>query len=124
MIGGLLRLVSTAATVFVVLGFALFAIDETRAGSAESVARLDGATPAERRAAEEEHDGLRGTIDEVNDVLLAPFDGVVAGSDSAWVRHGVPAVLGFLLYGLGLRLLANVAPQGRRPHPVGWDAPR
>lgn len=122
MIGGLLRLASTVATVFVVLSFALFAIDETRAGSAETVARLDSQNQQERKA--EETSGFRGAIDEVSDVLLTPFEGLVSDSGSEWVRHGVPAVLGFLLYGVALRLLANAIPQSRRPEPLGWDVPR
>ena len=122
MIGGLLRLSSTVATVFVVLSFALFAIDQTEAGSAETVARLDKQEVRERGP--EETTGLRGAIDDVSDVLLTPFDGLVSGSGSEWVRHGVPALLGFLLYGLALRVLANAIPQPRRPDPLGWDVPR
>ena len=121
MIGGLLRLASTVATVFVVLSFALFAIDETETSSAETVARLDSRDQQERQA--EETTGLRGTIDDASDVLLTPFDGLVSNSGSEWVRHGVPALLGFLLYGLALRLLANAIPQSR-PEPLGWDVPR
>lgn len=122
MIGGLLRLASTVATVFVVLSFALFAIDQTATGSAETIARLDNQAPQDRRA--EESTGVRGAIDDVSDVLLTPFEGLVSGSGSEWVRHGVPALLGFLLYGLALRLLANAIPQSRRPEPLGWDVPR
>lgn len=125
MIAGALRLVSVVATALVVLGFALFAIDETRAGSETTVARLDGATKAAaERAAEPRHGGLRGAIDDVNDVLLAPFEGLAGDSGDAWVRNGVPAVAGFLFYGLLLRLLANALPAARRHRPLGWETPR
>ncbi|MEX2193788.1 MAG: hypothetical protein WD844_00750 [Thermoleophilaceae bacterium] len=124
MIGGLLRLASTAATVLVVVGFALFALDETREGSAATVSRIaDASGGAAERERESHNGGVREAIDDVNDVLLTPFEGIVSGTDSEWVRHGVPALLGFLLYGLALRLLANI-PQGRRPEPLGWDVPR
>lgn len=122
MIGGLLRLASTVATVFVVLSFALFAIDQTETSSAETVARLDNQRQKDTQA--QESTGVRGAIDDVSDALLSPFEGLVSNSGSEWVRHGVPALLGFLLYGLALRLLANAIPQGRRPEPLGWDVPR
>lgn len=122
MIGGLLRLASTVATVFVVLSFALFAIDQTETSSAETVARLDNQRQKDTQA--QESTGVRGAIDDVSDVLLTPFEGLVSDSGSEWVRHGVPALLGFLLYGLALRLLANAIPEGRRPEPLGWDVPR
>ena len=122
MIGGLLRLASTVATVFVVLSFALFAIDQTETSSAETVARLDNQRQKDTQA--QESTGVRGAIDDVSDALLTPFEGLVSDSGSEWVRRGVPALLGFLLYGLALRLLANAIPEGRRPEPVGWDVPR
>jgi len=122
MIGGLLRLASTVATVFVVLSFALFAIDQTETSSAETVARLDNQRQQDTQA--QESTGVRGAIDDVSDALLTPFEGLVSDSGSEWVRHGVPALLGFLLYGVALRLLANAIPQGRRPEPLGWDVPR
>ena len=122
MIGGLLRLASTVATVFVVVSFALFAIDQTETSSAETVARLDNQRQQDTQA--QESTGVRGAIDDVSDALLTPFEGLVSDSGSEWVRHGVPALLGFLLYGVALRLLANAIPQGRRPEPLGWDVPR
>lgn len=120
---GLLRLASTAATIVVALGFVLFAVDATREGSSETVARI--ADPGfDEQARERESSGPRELVDDANDVLLAPFEGVVAGSNSEWVRHGVSALLAFLAYGLALRLLANSLPRGRRPEPLGWDTPR
>lgn len=122
---GMLRLVSTAATVLVVLGFALFAIDRTREGSAVTVERIaESSGPGVERGREARNGPVREAIDDANDVLLAPFDSIVSSSGSEWVRHGVPAALGFLLYGLLLRLLANAVPQGRRHEPLGWETPR
>jgi hypothetical protein len=63
---------------------------------------------------------VREAIDDANDVLLAPFASVI-DSDSAWVNHGVPALLGLLLYGVGLGLLANMVPQ-QRAHGGDWRA--
>jgi hypothetical protein len=120
---GLLRLVSTVATVLVALGFVLFAVDATGKGSAETVARIED-PGADERTREAKSGGFRELVDDANDVLLAPFDGVVASSGSEWVRHGVSALLGLLAYGLALRLLANAVPRPRRHEPLGWDTPR
>lgn len=127
MIAGLLRLASTAASVLVVVGFALFAADETREGSSQTVARIAeaaGGAEAAEREREARNGGLRELIDDGNDLLLDPFAGIVSGSGSEWTRRGVSAVLAFLVYGLLLRLLANAIPQSKRTEPLGWDVPR
>jgi hypothetical protein len=128
-LGSLLRLASTAATVLVVLGFALFAIDELDEGSKTQLARLDNEfrpSPSKdvERVREREHGAVREAIDDANDVLLSPFAGMLSDSGSSWVRHGVPALLAFLGYGVLLRLLANYLPQPRPPAPKGWETPR
>ena len=46
------------------------------------------------------------TIDDANDVLTKPFDGITTSSD-IWVERGVPALLAFLLYFVVLRVLAG-----------------
>ena len=59
-------------------------------------------------------------VDDVNDVLLAPFASLI-DSDSVWVNHGVPALLAFLLYGVGVGFLANMLPK-EREHSADWRA--
>lgn len=122
MIAGALRLASTVATIVVALGFLAFAYDEVRAGSEVTVARI--ADPGAERDREEANGQVRELIDDANDVLLEPFTGLVSGSGSAWVRHGVTALLALLLYGFGLRALANAIPQPRRAEALGWETPR
>ena len=61
---------------------------------------------------------MREAIDDANDVLLRPFAGLV-DSDSAWVNHGMPAVLALLIYGFGLGMLANMLPK-QRQHAGDW----
>jgi hypothetical protein len=122
-------LASTIATAFVLLGFGLFALDEVSAGSRATIERLDGGhRPAPGETGERTREGASGgpreLIADVNDVLLSPFAGVAAGSDSSWVRHGVPALLGLLAYGLLLRLLAGYLPAAHGPAPRGWEVPR
>ena len=116
-LGSLLRWSCLVAAGLVVLGFVLFAGDEISAGSNEQVAQIEeqGPVPAGADEAEREGDsgGFREFVNDANDVLLGPFDHVVA-SDDAWVTHGVPALLGVLLYGVGGLVLLNYLLPARR----------
>jgi hypothetical protein len=126
--GAAIRLVAIAISVVVVLGFALFAIDETDKGSKTQQAKLErelGTTsvpvaPNERQEArrEADHGAVREAIDDANDVLLRPFAELI-DSDSAWVNHGIPALLALLIYGFGLGMLANMLPK-QRHHAGDW----
>jgi hypothetical protein len=111
-----------AISVVVVLGFALFALDETDKGSKAQQAKLErelGTTvaPISPNAADEavrerNQGTVREGIDDANDVLLGPFVDLV-NSKSAWVNHGIPALLALLIYGVGLGFLANALPKER-----------
>jgi hypothetical protein len=132
--GSLIRLAAITTSIVVLLGFAFFAAGEMDKGSKTQQTALgdETGTPAARDVAavaptadgeaarEQQHGGPRELIDDANDVLLAPFADVV-DSDSAWVDHGVPALLALLLYGVGLGLLANMLPQ-ERTHREDWRA--
>jgi hypothetical protein len=76
--------------------------------------------PNERQEAVREADNgaVREAIDDVNDVLLKPFAELI-DSDSAWVNHGIPALLALLIYGFGLGMLANMLPK-QRQHAGDW----
>ena len=96
MLEGLLRTVAVVAGAIVLLSFALFAIDETRdfsQASQDAVAGLDATRSAEPTA----------------DILVAPFAGIVSGSQSSWVRRGVPSLLALIVWGFGLSFLARYA---------------
>jgi hypothetical protein len=123
--GSLIRFVAIGVSVVVVLGFAMFAIDETDKGSKAQQAKLErelGTTvaPDERleAARERKHGPVREAVDDANDVLLRPFADLV-DSDNSWVNHGIPALLALLIYGLGLGLLANMLPK-QRQHGGDW----
>ena len=114
----LLRIASTVACGIVLVAFAAWASDETKAASTAQAAQTGGpaaATPAGATTAplavapEPEHGGVRGVIESANDELVAPFDGVVASSNT-WVQHGVPALLALLAYGVLARLLIAYLP--------------
>jgi hypothetical protein len=51
---------------------------------------------------------VREWVDDANDALTKPFDGVTS-SPNIWVQRGLPALLAFLLYFVLLRLLAGYA---------------
>lgn len=129
--GSLIRLVAIFASGLILLGFAYFATDEMSRGSqnqqnalkSELASADDPApvapSPNEEAARERLNGGFREAVEDANDVLIGPFAGLVESSSDRWVTHGVPAVLGLLLYGLGLGTLANMLPKGRE-HGADW----
>jgi hypothetical protein len=129
--GSWIRLIAIAASAIVLLGFGLFALDEMNRGSQNQQHALDSALGGEARqpaviapnakeelVREERNGDVRELIDDVNDVLLAPFANLV-DSSNVWVRNGVPALLGLLLYGLLLGVVANMLPK-QREHGGDW----
>jgi hypothetical protein len=111
-----LRIAATVASLFVVLGWGLFAIDQARGASHESVAGIAGdpttfsdPSPDQEKAREKLHSKPREFVDDVNDVLLSPFAGVSDNSKSKWVRRSVPALIALLVYGFGGGYLARFA---------------
>jgi hypothetical protein len=131
--GTLIRYIAIAISAIVVLGFALFAVNEMDKGSETQQAKLErelGHDPndlinpsARDESFREAHQGkFHETVDDANDVLLAPFANVI-DSNSAWVNHGVPALLALLIYGFGLGMLANMLPKERH-HGGDWRTAR
>jgi hypothetical protein len=86
----------------------LFALEDIGRASTSAENRVQdrytatAPTPAGERERERRHSQVREAIDDVNDVLLAPFAGVSEDATSRWARRGVPALLGLLVYGFGL----------------------
>jgi hypothetical protein len=123
--GSILRIAAIVISAFVLVGFALFAVDELDRGSKTQQQALSNElegvpsdpapivrTAGDEAAREAAHAGFRELIDDVNDVLLAPFADLV-DSQNAWVARGVPTLLALLLYGLALGFLANMLPKPR-----------
>jgi hypothetical protein len=119
---------STIAALVLLASFGLFAIDQAQDGSKQQVAKLGseiepGAakvnvnqadpSPKTERAREKKHGDVREAIDDANDVLVAPFTGVVK-TDSIWAQRGIPTLIAFLLFAVGLRILAAYLPGGAR----------
>jgi hypothetical protein len=127
-ISRLVTWVSTIAALVLVASFAMFAIDQARDGSKQQVAKLGAGleptnastnvnqadpTPKTERQREKMHGQVREAIDDADDVLVKPFSGVVQSS-SIWAQRGIPALIAFLLFGVGLRVAAAYLPGGGR----------
>jgi hypothetical protein len=113
---GPLRLAAIALSGIVLLGFALFAIDEASGASKQSQAGVSDQaitrpvpTSRQERVREREHSRAREVVDDANDVLLSPFEWAAPSGSGAWARHGLPVVLALLAYGLGLGYLARLS---------------
>ena len=111
-----IRIAAIVASVFVALGWGLFALDQARGASNESVAGIKGdpatfsdPSPDQERAREKVHSKPREFVDDVNDVLLAPFAWLTDQSGSQWVRRSIPALIALIVYGFGLGFLARFA---------------
>ena len=112
-----LRLASIVCSLLIVLGWGWFAADQTNAASKQTQAEIAGnraaqvadPDPTQERAREKVNSRPHEIVDDANDVLLRPFASLGQGSSSKWVRRTVPALLGLLVYGFGLGLLARFA---------------
>ncbi len=107
-----LRIVAILLSVVIVLAFGLFAIDELNGASARNEAKLAqdleaNPPPAVERQREKDHGAVREAIDDANDVVVSPFEGIVSSNDSVWAQRGVPALLALLVFGFGLGFLSR-----------------
>ncbi len=117
MFESLLRGFAVLASLVVVAGWALFAIDEARSASDRTITEIEGRRAArspdpsteQERARERAHSGAREVVDDANDVLLSPFAPVFEEASGRWLRRTGPAALALLIYGLGGGFLARFA---------------
>jgi hypothetical protein len=130
-VGAILRLLAVTASGVIAISFVLFAIDEVDRGSKTQQQAVTEGTgvmepdpaevaplPEDEAIRQQQNTSIREAIDDANDVLLAPFRDVVSSNDS-WVIRGVPTLLGLLVYGFGLGLLANFLPK-QESHAHDW----
>jgi hypothetical protein len=105
------------ASAIVILSFALFALDESRAASRRSAAETAGLraarpadpNPDQERARERAHSSARELVDDADDILLAPFAWAEPSTTDKWARRGVPALAALFVYGFVLAFLARWA---------------
>jgi hypothetical protein len=119
-LAAVVRWASLIACAFVVLGFVFFLVNQTSTASKNQVTAITGGTdvkaesatkvrnpsPAVEKVREQENDPFHEFVDDVNDVLLAPFTGII-NSSSIWVIRLFTAGLALLIYGLLGQYLAR-----------------
>lgn len=119
-LASVIRWLSLLACGFVLLSFLYFLVDQTSEASQNQVnaiggqagVKIESATKvpdppaAVEKVREQENDGFHEFVDDVDDVLLSPFTGIV-DSDNIWVRRLVPLALALLIYGLLGQYLAR-----------------
>jgi hypothetical protein len=104
----LLVLTALACSVLLAASFMMFARDQV-AGASKHQQRLLAVGAPESPGVEPtttRHGQPRRFIDGAARALTSPFRGVVP-SDSEWVLHIVPTLIGLLVYGVGLGYLAR-----------------
>ena len=108
----LIRWASTIACLIIIASFGLFAINEAKGSSRQEVQRLGGSRPGQPTASKKPEGQPRRAIDDADDFLTRPFKHVVT-SGSMWAKRGVTTLLGLLLWGVVLRLVAAYLPARR-----------
>ena len=129
--GSVIRGIGILCSVLVLLAFAFFATDEMGRGSQNQQNALESEltstkdappvapSPEEEAQRERVNGAFREAVEDSNDVLVGPFATLVDGSSNSWVSHGIPALIGLLLYGFCLGMLANMLPK-HREHGADW----
>ena len=128
MIASTIRILALTACIFVGLSTAMFVAEQvgeasdntvvaiTDDGEREQVGNINLPAPdpdvEERREAE--HGPFREFVDDVNDVLLAPFADLI-DSDNIWVQRLFATAMALLLYGGVLLFLARAAGMKKKP---------
>lgn len=111
MVVRVLRIGSIVLSLVVVASWAWFVTDQTQAASQQAQHEILSNTSAPDTAGEASSEkgpnAVQRPIDRANDLLLRPFTGVVATSDSDWTKRSIPALLALLTYGVGLATLAR-----------------
>jgi hypothetical protein len=122
MISSAIRLAAVLASLVIIVSFSLFGLDQAGGASHQAQAEVgaSGAQvlgPAIHGAGS--GDGVRGTIDDVNRVLVSPVHALAPGGSSAWGAHVIDLVGGLLLYGLILGIVARSTGLAKHPHVPG-----
>ena len=123
----LVRLAAILASACLLIGFSVFALEQAGEGSRTQLEKLEQQlgkpelTSRQERVRERRHGFVREGIDDVNDVLLRPFTGIIE-SKNPWAIRLVPTILALLIFGVGLGILANYLPRPDRAAP-NWRTP-
>src|SRR5271168_4860836 len=105
----LMRLASWIICLIVAASFLIFVVEQTSSASTHQQEELIEHPSSSTGAPAPKHEGtVHKKIDEASDFFTSPFAGIVSGSNSEWVIHGVKTVLALLIYGFALSYLARV----------------
>jgi hypothetical protein len=104
----ILVLASVGCSLLVVASFAMFMRDQLSGASKHQVQEIATSVTATGPLHDTatQHGQPRRFIDDAASALESPFKSIVQ-SDSAWVVHGVPAVIALLVFGGGLGYAAR-----------------
>lgn len=119
-IAAFVRWLAIFASAFVALSFLYFAVNQTSTASKnqsnaisggadvkpESATKVPNPAPRIEAIRQRENDKFHEFVDDVDDVLVSPFTGIV-DSSSIWVLRLVPLGLALLIYGIGGLYLAR-----------------
>jgi len=119
-LAAVVRWLSLFACAFVTLSFLYFAVNQTSTASHNQVSAIAGTAGVQPESAtkvpdppkkvekvrEQENDKFHEFVDDVDDVLVAPFTGIV-DSNEIWVRRLIPLALALLIYGIAGQYLAR-----------------
>jgi hypothetical protein len=101
-----LRLFAVVASLFVLLSYGLFAMDQLGGASARQTAAVETADQVAVPKPEHTKDQPRKFIDSGAQILLRPFESL-APEGNAWAQRTLPTLLALFLYGFGLLFLAR-----------------
>jgi NhaP-type Na+/H+ or K+/H+ antiporter len=111
-----IRIVSKVICLVLILSFGMFVIDELTAASKHQSAVADQTATAvvtrdvHGREINPDQTKVRMELDRVNDTLTQPAEKLVtssSGTTSPWIQRAVPFLLGLLIFGLALHMLAS-----------------
>jgi len=105
--GSILKWASLLCCLVLVLSFAIFAEHQVSGAASRQAAEVETGQLSSGTSAPAHKTGQpQRFIDGAASDLLSPFSAVIS-SDNAWVRQGIPTLLGLLVYGFGLGFLAR-----------------
>ncbi len=108
-VASLMRLASWIICLIVAASFLIFVVEQTSSASTHQQEELIEHPSSSTGAPAPKHEGtVHKKIDEASDFFTSPFAGVVSGSNSEWVIHGVKTVLALSSTASALSYLARV----------------
>jgi hypothetical protein len=107
-IAKLMRLASWIICLIVLASFSIFVVEQTSSASTHQQEELIEHPSSSGAPAPKHESAPHKKIDEAANFFTSPFAGIVSGSNSEWVIHGVKTVLALLVYGFALSYLARV----------------